>query len=136
MPKQGRPTVPTEIKRKRGTARPDRSPNLGNLAAVPAVDAELTDLSTSDALARVLEAGVVWIASTDAPKVALLRESLEDYDRVRSAGDFKQAMALRKQIAGLMADLGFDPSARARLGLAEVKAESKMEELRRKRSGG
>jgi phage terminase small subunit len=39
---------------------------------------------------------------------------------------------LDKQIIGLLSNLGFDPAARARLGLAEVKTKTKLEALREK----
>jgi len=41
---------------------------------------------------------------------------------------------LDKQIVSLLSNLGFDPAARARLGLAEVKTKSVLEQLREKRT--
>jgi hypothetical protein len=45
----------------------------------------------------------------------------------------KQLRELNKEISDWLSVLGFDPSARARLGLAEVKAMSKLEDLRARR---
>jgi hypothetical protein len=95
----------------------------------------MTDLDPGMALDAVLTAGVHWIAATDAPKVALLRHALEDYERLRAAGASpKDVREGRAEVAKLLSELGFDPTARAKLGLAEVKAQSKLEELRARRT--
>jgi hypothetical protein len=85
----------------------------------------------------VLDAGAPWLASTDSPKLSLLRESLEERqvvrDLVMAGGGKEMRTALRdldKQIQSLMSELGFDPAARARLGLAEVTAASKLSQIR------
>jgi hypothetical protein len=136
----GPPPLPTELKRKRGTARADRTPNLKNLAAVPALQAEPVELDTTAVLASVLEAGSAWLASTDLIAMILLRESLEEREQLRSiviqtqSSDARKALRdLDKQINSQLGQLGFDPAARARLGLAEVKAASTLEKLRKSR---
>lgn len=135
MPRTGRPPKPIEQKRRQGTYRKDRDPSHGNLAAVPAIPVELHDLSTAEAMDRVLDAGVAWIAATDSPKVSLLREAIEDYERLRGSGaSAKDIREARTEVSRLLGELGFDPTARARLGLAEVKAASKMEELDARRA--
>ena len=121
---------PIEQKRRTGNPGKRPLPDGATLAAVPAIPLELEDLDSADSLARVLDEGVHWIALTDAPTVSLLREALEDYAVVRERGEFKLAIELRKQIAAILSSLGFDPAARSRLGLAEVKAQTKLEELR------
>lgn len=140
MARTGRPPVPTEIKRKRGTARPDRTPNLGNLAAVPAVDAELHELDPYQVFDTVMQTGKVWLAQTDSIALAMLRESLEERSTLRDiviktqSPDARKALReLDKQIHGQLSTLGFDPAARSRLGLAEVKAATKLEQLRQAR---
>ena len=135
MARTGRPPKPIEQKRKTGNPGRRPLPSVANIAAVPAITAELHDLSTGDAMSRVLEAGVSWIASTDSPKVALLREAIEDYELLRSGAPTpKDLREARAEIGRLMSELGFDPTARARLGLAEVKAQSKLEEMRARRN--
>ena len=136
----GPPPVPTEVKRKRGTARKDRIPNLTNLAVVPAVDADPADLDPVDTIAGVLEAGRVWLAASDTLALALLRESIEERAALRAvvlqtqSTDARKALRdLDKQIISQLSLLGFDPSARARLGLAEVKAATTLEKLRKSR---
>jgi len=57
--------------------------------------------------------------------------------KVLRDGDWRERSGLRaldKQIQDALSMLGFTPSDRARLGLAEVKAVSKMEQLRAQRA--
>lgn len=140
MTRTGRPPVPTETKRKRGTARPDRTPNLGNLAAVPAVTHEPHDLDPASTFELVMDGGRQWLAQTDSIALAMLRESLEERAVLRelvmqtqSAESRKALRDLDKQIHSQLSTLGFDPAARSRLGLAEVKAQSTLEKLRKSR---
>jgi hypothetical protein len=140
MARTGRPPAPLEAKKKRGTARPDRVPNLGNLAAVPAAQLEPAEMDPAAALEVVLEAGRVWLAATDSVALAMLREALEERTVLRAAvfvsqsPDARKALReLDKQIIGQLSALGFDPAARSRLGLAEVKAASTLEKLRAQR---
>lgn len=132
MPR-GRPSKPLEDKRRIGTLRQDRTPGLANLAAVPALDLSGWELSPDAALERVLQAGVPWLAATDHPKVALLREALELHGRTRDAGLISLQLDVMKEVRILMAELGFDPTSRSKLGLAEVKAQSTLENLRASR---
>ncbi len=138
MPRTGRPPTPTEVKRKRGTARADRGVPKNGLAVVTPI-ADEHELTVEEAMRRVLGAGVSWLASTDGPAVALLRDAVEDYARLRAIDGMppKEVRDARAQVMALMSQLGFDPTARARLGLAEVTARSKLDEIaaRRKASG-
>lgn len=141
MARTGRPPTPNEVKKRRGTARPDRVPNLGNLAAVPSVAPEPVELDPVDAMAYVLEAGQVWLAATDTVALALLREAIEERASLRTivlatqSVDARKALRdLDKQIINQLGLLGFDPAGRSRLGLAEVKAQTKLEQLRRNRA--
>jgi hypothetical protein len=68
-------------------------------------------------------------------------EGLSERDSLRALldidpGNFRARSGLReleRQIVSQLALLGFTPSDRARLGLAEVKKESKLEELLRRK---
>jgi hypothetical protein len=68
-------------------------------------------------------------------------EGLSERDSLRALldidpGNFRVRSGLReleRQIVSQLALLGFTPSDRARLGLAEVKKESKLEELLRRK---
>ena len=134
--------MPTERKRALGNpgkrALPDRT--VGNLAAVPAVASEPSDLDTAAALESVMFAGRVWLAATDSVALSMLRESLEERQALRDVVIATQSETARKalrdldkQIIGQLSLLGFDPAARSRLGLAEVKAASTLEKLRQSR---
>ena len=131
--------MPIEVKRRRGTLRADRMPNKGNVAEVSPMSAPPS--SSDEALALVLAHASPWLAESDALTVVLLRESLEERQQLRALVDHLATKDLRralrdldKQITTLLAMLGLDPSARARLGLAEVKAASKLQTLRNSRS--
>jgi hypothetical protein len=106
------------------------------LAAVPAVAPEPVELDPVDTLDGVLDAGRVWLAASDTTALAMLRESLEERAALRelvlATGSVELRKALRdldKQIIGQLSTLGFDPAARSRLGVAEVKAASTLEKL-------
>jgi hypothetical protein len=63
-------------------------------------------------------------------RVALRIRVLRDSNR----DDRKALRDLDKQVIGSLSLLGFTPTDRSRLGLAEVKAASKLEELRARRN--
>ncbi len=133
---RGRPRKPTEAHKKLGSYRADR--HSSSLALVPAADALPHEFTAADAFAQVMADGVVWLARTDAPALALLRSMLEEREGLRELAlngapeCRKHLRDLDKQIIGLLSNLGFDPAARARLGLAEVKTKTKLEALREK----
>jgi hypothetical protein len=128
----GRPSTPTELKRKRGTDRPDRTPAKGTLAPVPAMDAAPIELTLEQAIERSCKAGAAWLSESDTLAVVVLRESIEVYLGVKADPKSKptEVLAALQQVGRAGADCGFTPGERARLGLAEVTARSKMEELR------
>ena len=128
------PAKPTELKKRQGTYRVDRDPSQGNLAVVPAVEPDAWDLPLPQVMDRVLEAGVPWLGATDAPKLALLADAVELHERAKQGGSIRDVIEAQKNISSLMSQLGFDPTSRARLGLAEVTAQSKLEELRARSS--
>jgi len=134
----GRKPKPVEAHKRTGTYRKDR--HGSNLALVEPVEKLPHEQTAHDAFEAVMGDGVGWLARTDAPALALLRSQLEEREGLRdlayqgSAEARKQLRELDKQIIGLLSNLGFDPAARARLGLAEVKAKSVLESLREKRS--
>jgi len=86
-------------------------------------------------LQDVLRMGVSWLARTDAVALALLRSMLEEREPLRVdavAGSTESRKALRdldRQIAGLLSSLGFTPTDRTRMGVAEVQAVSKLEAI-------
>jgi len=136
----GRPPKPTEQKRMLGNPGKRSLPAVGNLAAVPAIEIEPADLDPQATLEMVFGAGKAWLANTDSLACALLRESIEERASLRSivmqtqSKDARKALReLDRQIIGQLSLLGFDPAARSRLGLAEVKAQSHLEKMRQAR---
>lgn len=132
MPRTGRPAKPTELKRRLGN--PGKRP-LGALAVIPAVDiAQIADGPIVQAL--VDSGAAAWIGVTDGPTVRLAQRLWDDMERLRSALDAEwnkdvhaTYIATVKELRSCLSLLGLSPSDRSRLGVAEVKARSKLEEL-------
>ena len=139
MARTGRPPKPQEQKRRQGTYRSDRDRTQGStaLAVVPAVEPAPLERPAAEIFGQVLSDGVHWLAVTDSPTLVILREQLEEREILRAivlehgrADDRKALRDLEKAIRESLSACGFDPAARTRLGLAEVKAKSKLEEIR------
>lgn len=146
MPPTGRPPKPTERKRKTGNPGKRRLPDL---AAVTTLPAQATTPEPPRSLGaaglamweRVWRHGRPWMAESDADLLLLTCEQMDERQQLRLKvlrdGDWRERSGLRaldKQIQDALSMLGFTPSDRARLGLAEVKAVSKMEQLRAQRA--
>lgn len=141
------PPKPTELKRKQGN--PGGRPLLasrGVLALEP-----ITDIPTpprplgSDGLAtwqRIWSGGRIWISpATDLEHVMLVCEAYDERTSLRAQvmtdGDWRDRVGLRSlesQITSMLSALGFNPTDRTRLGFAEVKAHSVLDELIARRS--
>ena len=136
MSRTGRPPKPTEQKRRSGNPGKRALPDRAELVAVAPVESAIVELSPLQALERALSAGQHWLAESDAAAIVLARDALELYADLRADPKSKPAevVAAGKWVQSLFSDLGFNPSERARLGLAEVKAQSKMEQLRAQRA--
>jgi hypothetical protein len=133
VPRTGRPSTPAEQKRRRGTFRADR--NTAALTVVPKVAIErIVDGPIVQAL---VESGATpWIGESDTPTVRLAQRLWDDMERMRSALDVEWTpkghaayIATVKELRSCLSLLGLSPSDRSRLGVAEVKARSKLEEL-------
>lgn len=133
MPRTGRPRLPDEVKRRRGTLQPSRT--VGTLAVVPQVDIER--IVDGPIVQGLVDAGATpWIAESDTPTVRLAQRLWDDMERLRAALDdtfdpkvHAAYMATVKELGVCLSKLGLSPSDRSRLGVAEVKARSKLEEL-------
>lgn len=137
MARTGRPPKPIEQKRLTGNPGKRALPAEGSLAIVPAVERTVADLPAREAFEVTLAQGVHWLAATEAPMLALLREQLEEREVLRALvmehgrpDDRKALRELDKAIASAYSEQGFTTAGRTRLGLAEVKAKSKLEEIR------
>ncbi|MBM3659485.1 MAG: phage terminase small subunit P27 family [Actinobacteria bacterium] len=149
MARTGRPPVPIEKKRARGNPGKRPLPDPATTPALPAVEV-LPDPTRPlgppgrELWDRAWTAGAAWIARTDLELLLMTCEQLDERVALRahalqSPGDLDRRRALRdldKQIVGNLSLLGFTPTDRTRLGLAEVKRASKLEELRSRRSAG
>ena len=91
----------------------------------------------------VFQVGDLWISSrTDVHLLQMTAEQLDRRESLREAlvenpidnTVLMRLSELEKSIAGNLGLLGFTPSDRARLGLAEVKKESKIDELRARKA--
>ena len=130
---RGRPPKPVELKRRLGN--PGKRPLPVPVGHVAPLAEDGWGLTPAEALGRVMDDGAPWIAETDLPTVSLLGEALELHERARTSGSLRDLILVQRHIARLLSQLGFDPTARARLGLAEVRAASKLEDLRAEASG-
>lgn len=155
----GRPPTPTERKRKLGNPGKRALPDASNVVALPPVeDTAPQQLGPAGrAVWELVADQCKWLAESDRPTLVMLCEKfdrrqdfmarLETSDPVLYT-DKGYAYAnplvgmlstLETELAKLLSQLGLTPTDRARLGVAEVKAQSNLEKLlqrRQERSGG
>ena len=140
MARTGRPPKPLEQHKRTGTWNATRHGKAQGvaIAAVEPVDVQPYELDATDIFTDIMQAGAPWFARTDGIRLAMLRESLEERARLLPISESstearKQLRELNREISDWLSMLGFDPAARARLGLAEVKAASVIDKLQAKR---
>ena len=134
------PKVPSELKARRGTLRPEdrkkaeRAPIVPGGYIEPFRPLEFAGKQLWDSAMRT---GQAWIArDSDTHLLMMTCEQLDRREEIRSlileTRDwhlYKQLNDLERLITSNLGLLGFTPSDRTRLGLAEVKTASKLEEL-------
>lgn len=141
----GRPSKPVEIKRKLGN--PSKRP-LPEQSAIQLFDAVVSVPEPARPLLKygrefwdkVWANGLSWIsANTDAELLLMTCELVDERwnlrVRVMQSNDWRERRALRElddRIIRNLSLLGFTPADRSKLGVAEVKAISKMEALKRR----
>jgi len=141
----GRPAKPTEIKRKLGNPGKRPLPDVGvvqileqsSFVPIPSRPLLKYGLEFWD---KVWGSGLSWIsANTDAELLLMTCELVDERwnlrVRVMQSNDWRERRALRElddRIIRNLSLLGFTPADRSRLGVAEVKAISKMEQLKRR----
>ena len=140
------PPKPLEQKRKLGNPGKQKLPNAEQTLALPSgyVDPprplEFAGQQLWDA---AFKHGGTWISSnTDIPLLTLTCEQLDRREELRSAIaenglDRQLIMSINeteKLISSNLGLLGFSPADRTRLGLAEVKTQSKLQELMAKKN--
>lgn len=143
----GRPPKPTEVHRRNGNPSRKRLPAAADVVALPMVEDPPDPLRPlgPDGLAlwaRTWTSGRAWLASTDADLVQLAAEALDERVALRVAvladpSDWRARAGLRAldaQVSGYLAALGFTPTDRARMGVAEVREVSKLDALRHRQA--
>jgi hypothetical protein len=142
--KPGRPPKPVEQKRR--TGNPGKRPLPATVHALPPAPTSHEPPRPLASAGRALwdrawQYGTSWIAETDVELLLLTCEQVDERQALRLKvlrdGDWRERAGLRaldKEIQDGLSLLGFTPSDRARLGVAEVKVVSALEEVRRRRS--
>ena len=154
MPRTGRPPAPLEQKRRTGRS-PGRDsggrklPEPATVTVLPMAEAAPDPpvdfgLEACDLWRRAWSAAITWL-SPDSDMTAVvsacrLADDLEvarrRYRATSDPSDGRAVVALSRELTAALSALGFDPTARARLGVAEVKKLSALEGLMARRAGG
>lgn len=140
------PPKPNEIKRKLGNPgkralpKPSEVMSLEPISSIPVPDRQLFE-SGQTLWDRVWSLGKTWISkNTDSELLLMTCEMVDERVRLRALvwnnpEAWRERKALReldKAIVTNLSLLGFTPTDRTRIGVAEVKGMSKLEELRAK----
>jgi hypothetical protein len=140
------PPKPNEVKRKLGNPGKRSLPKqseviiLHQAPGIPEPDRQLFDAGLA-LWNKVWSLGQTWISkNTDSELLLMTCEMVDERVRLRALvwnnpEAWRERKALReldKAIVGNLSLLGFTPTDRTRIGVAEVKGRSKLEELRAK----
>ena len=132
--RSGRRAKPLERHLAAGSYRADR--HGVPLVVVPDVPVSGWELDPVVALDRILDEGVGWLAGSDGVAIALLYKALEVHRDAELLGSIRDRIAAQQNVARMLASFGFEPSARARMGLTTMQAVSKLEMLRQEARAG
>jgi hypothetical protein len=141
----GRPPKPTEVKRKLGNPGGRKLPNQSEIqmfepvSVLPEPARPLLKYGR-EFWDKVWLNGLQWISVNTDSELLLMTCELVDERwnlrvRVMQSNDWRERRALRElddRIIRNLSLMGFTPADRSRLGVAEVKAISKMEALKRR----
>lgn len=151
MARTGRPPKPIEQKRRTGNPGGRALPDPATVHLLPMADGtpdpppEL-ELAGRGLWERIWSTAITWV-SPDSDMDAVisacrLKDDLEvarrRYRATSDPADGRMVAVFEKQLAESLSVLGFNPTARARLGLAEVKKVDKLDQIlsRRHRAAG
>ena len=149
----GRPPKPTEMKRKTGNPGKRPLPILATVTTLPQASEQAPEhlSEKSQALWIKLRETAFWISNTDQSNLQLLCEKLDRRDEFiekLASSEFVlftdkgyayanplvgMISTIETEITKLFSLLGLTPTDRTRLGVAEVKARSALDELIAKR---
>lgn len=143
-PRTGRPPKPAEQKRKTGNPGKRKLPDLAAVVALPTTerpDPPRPLAAAGSALwVRAWDHGKAWMATTDVELLLLTCEQLDERQALRLTvlreGDWRERAALRaldKAVQDGLSMLGFTPTDRARMGVAEVTVRSKLDDIANRR---
>ena len=144
-PRPGRPPKPAEQKRRTGNPGKRKLPDLAAVTPLrtrtrPDPNRPLGQAGTA-LWDRAWAHGRSWITDTDVELLMLTCEQLDERQALRltvlTDGDWRERAALRaldKAVQDGLSMLGFTPTDRARLGVAEVTARSKLADIQRSRT--
>ena len=147
MAKMGRPPMPIEQKRllgnpgRRPLPEPSTLQQLEPIKNIPEPPRQLFEAG-QELWNRVWENGLSWISPhSDIELLLMTCEQIDERIKLRTSvwnnnrSDERRALrALDKEIVSNLSLLGFSPADRTRLGVAEVKKLSKLEELMTKKA--
>lgn len=143
----GRPSKPIEQKRLLGNpgkrAMPDAAIELNQITEIPEPPRPLLKYGR-DFWDRTWGMGKTWLsADSDVELLLITCELIDERWNLRAktmqeeenARNRRSLAAVTAQLVSNLSLLGFSPSDRSRLGVAEVKAASRLEELMARRNG-
>ena len=150
----GPPPMPNERKRRLGNPGKEKLPDLRNVIALPSVKDDAPDHlgPAGRAMWDLIVGECKWLAESDRGSVALLCEKIDRRQDLMvrlESSDFvlytdkgyvyanplvSMLSGIENEIVKLMSLLGLTPADRTRMGVAEVKTVSKLEELMAKRA--
>ena len=147
MARMGRPPKPIEQKRLTGNPGKRALPKEGSLVLLPSMyeipepPRPLVTTAAKELWERTWSMGQTWLSpSTDIELLLMTCEMIDERWNLRikvlqdnRPEERRGLRELEKQIVNNLSLLGFTPTDRSRLGVAEVKRVSKLEELRAKR---
>lgn len=149
MTRPGPKPKPTEVLKATGTYRADRRPapitaTVTTLPAAPGVPEPPVELGLEGRAlwARAWSSAITWLSPDSdwdaivqtcalADDIAIARAA---YRATRDPAHARVIASLSRELMKALAALGFDPTSRSRLGVAEVKAMTALEKLAAKRA--
>lgn len=148
MTHRGRPPKPTEIKRLTGNPGKRALPKEGSLVLLPSAydvptpPRPLVTEAAKELWERTWTMGQTWLSpTTDIELLLMTCEMIDERWNLRikvlkdnRPEERRGLRDLERQIVNNLSLLGFTPTDRSRLGVAEVKRVSKLEELRAKQN--
>lgn len=143
---RGRPPKPAELKRRLGNPGKRPLPARDNVIALPAVQGvpefpATLEVEGKHLWAQIWSMAAIWLSPvTDVVMVQMACELADGrvaarrrYLATTEPADLRAWVAINNELRATLSALGFDPTARTRLGVAEVKAASAVDKLLERR---